>query len=499
MNSSYDICFVASEMYPFSKTGGLADVIGILPLTLHNLGYKVCVITPLYGRLATSEFSPHLAYEDINVGYPWPEISADVYRASYYGLPVYFIDRGEYFDRRYYYNTHKGDYFDNCERFIFFCRAAMALMKKMGSPPKIVHSHDWHAALVNSFIHYNKRHDSFWADTSTMFTIHNLAFQGRFSVRLFWDSGLPYEAWTMNGVEYYDSFNLLKGGITHADLVTTVSPSYAREILTTEFGCGLEGILKTRSTDLTGILNGADYSVWNPANDKYLEENYSLDNPQGKIVCKKNLIEILRLPPRLMDRPILGFIGRLRSQKGIDLLLEIIPDLVDKDVGVVVLGEGGAEYEAQLLNMVELYPHHISGVVGYTEEMAHKIQAGADIFLMPSRYEPCGLTQMYSLRYGTPPIATAVGGLKDTIVPFPDEKSTGFIFENPTSSNLFRTLEDALVLFKDKEEWKKLQTRGMKADFSWNRSAEMYIKAYQSLGYQQIDDTKDPKIVSDVI
>ncbi|MFP4085024.1 MAG: glycogen synthase GlgA [Desulfonatronovibrio sp.] len=490
MESKPDICFVASEMYPFSKTGGLADVIGILPLTLHQMGYKVCVITPLYGRLATSEFRPHLIYEDVNVGYPWPEISADIFQASFHGLPVYFIDRGEYFDRRYYYCTHKGDYFDNCERFIFFCRAAMALMKKMGNPPRIVHSHDWHAALVNSYIYYNKRHDPFWADTATIFTIHNLAFQGRFSVRLFWDSGLPYDAWTADGVEYYDSFNLLKGGIAHADLVTTVSPTYAREILTPEFGCGLEGILKKRSNDLIGILNGADYSVWNPEEDKYLEENYSVDNPAGKAVCKKNLLENLSLPLKLMQRPVLGFIGRLRSQKGIDLLLDIIPYLVQKDVGVIVLGEGGAEYEAQLMDLVERHPGNVAGVVGYTEEMAHKIQAGADLFLMPSRYEPCGLTQMYSLRYGTPPIATAVGGLKDTIIPHPNEQSTGFIFKQPTSRALRQAINEALELFENKQAWKELQVRGMKADFSWKRSAEIYTDAYQNLGFQKTEAEK---------
>ncbi len=499
MDYKPDICFVASEMYPFSKTGGLADVIGILPLTLHRLGYKVCVITPLYGRMATSEFSTHLVYEDVNVGYPWPETYADVFKSSFHGLPVYFIDRGEYFDRRYYYCTHKGDYFDNCERFIFFCRAVMSLMKRMGRPPRIVHSHDWHAALINSFIYYSKRHDPFWTDTSTVFTIHNLAFQGRFSVRLFWDSGLPYDAWTPDGVEYFDSFNLLKGGIAHADLVTTVSPSYAKEILTAEFGCGLEGILQRRSSVLSGILNGADYSVWNPENDKYLEANYSIDNPQGKTACKKDLLENLCLPARLMDRPLLGFIGRLRSQKGIDLLLEIIEKLVLKDVGIIILGEGDAEHETELLNLVERHPGHVSGVVGYTEEMAHKIQAGADIFLMPSRYEPCGLTQMYSLRYGTPPVATGVGGLKDTIVPYPDGKSTGFIFNDFTSEGLLRAIDEALEVFKDQKAWRKLQLRGMQEDFSWKRSAEIYVQAYKRLGHAKKDELDKSLTKSHVI
>lgn len=476
-----DIYFVASEMYPFSKTGGLADVLGVLPLTLYNMGYKVSVITPLYGRISTREFSPHLMYEDLKVGYPWPEICADVFRADFHGMPVYFIDRGEYFDRRYYYCTHKGDYFDNCERFIFFCRAAMALMKKIGNPPEIVHSHDWHTALINSFIYYQKQADPYWADTSTVFTIHNLAFQGRFSVRLFWDCGLPYEAWNPDGVEYYDSFNLLKGGIAHADMVTTVSPSYADEIVTPEFGCGLEGILQKKKSSMTGIINGADYSVWNPEQDKFLEANYSASDPHGKKVCKKDLIENLCLPPEMLDRPVLGFIGRLRSQKGIDLLLEIVPGLVKKNVGIVVLGEGDSEYEAQLMNLVELFPDNVSGIVGYTEEMAHKIQAGSDIFLMPSRYEPCGLTQMYSLRYGTPPIATAVGGLKDTIVPYPDENSTGFIYKNPTSKDLLNAIEQALEVFEDQEAWMNLQLRGMKADFSWKKSAELYVKSYEKL------------------
>ncbi len=477
-----DIYFVASEIYPFSKTGGLADVLGVLPLTLYKMGYKVSVITPMYGRISTRDFSPHLMYEDLKVGYPWPDISADVFRASFHGMPVYFIDRGEYFDRRYYYCTHKGDYFDNCERFIFFCRAAMALMKKIGNPPQIVHSHDWHTALINSFIYYQKLSDPYWAETSTVFTIHNLAFQGRFSVRLFWDCGLPYEAWNPDGVEYYDSFNLLKGGIAHSDMVTTVSPSYAEEIVTPEFGCGLEGILQKKKSSMTGIINGADYSVWNPEQDKFLEANYSATSPQGKKTCKKDLIDNLCLPSEMLNRPVLGFIGRLRSQKGIDLLLEIIPTLVKRNIGIVILGEGDSEYEAQLMNLVELYPDNVSGIVGYTEEMAHKIQAGADIFLMPSRYEPCGLTQMYSLRYGTPPIATAVGGLKDTIVPYPEKNSTGFIFKNSTSQDLLKAIDQALEVFDDKEAWMNLQLRGMKADFSWKKSAELYVKSYQKLG-----------------
>ncbi len=479
-----DIYFVASEIYPFSKTGGLADVMGVLPLTLHKMGLKVSVITPLYGRLTTSAYHLRLTYEDIKVGYPWPETTTDVFCADYQGMPVYLLDRGEYFDRRNYYCTHKGDYFDNCERFIFFCRAAMALMRTMDTPPKIVHSHDWHAALISPLLYYQRRSDPFWRDTGTVCTIHNLVFQGQFSVRLFWDCGLPYEAWNPDGVEYYDSFNLLKGGIAYADKVTTVSPSYAREILTPEFGCGMEGILQRRSHDVEGILNGADYEVWDPASDYYLEANYSLQDMYGKHLCKQDLLSRVYLSDTLLSRPVLGFIGRLRSQKGIDLLLELIPELVEQNVGVVVLGEGDPIYENELMNMVERFPGHVAGVVGYTEEMAHKIQAGADIFLMPSRYEPCGLTQMYSLRYGTPPVATAVGGLKDTIVPYPEEGATGFVFPQPMVQALREELQNALNLYQDPEAWKAMQVRGMSTDFSWWSSAQEYVRLYQRLGYE---------------
>jgi starch synthase len=477
----HDIVFLTSEIYPFSKSGGLADVMGILPLTLSRMGVNVAVITPFYGRLSTGQYPVHLVQENCPVGYPWADTTADIYLADYHGLPVYFIERGEYFDRRQYYCTHKGDYFDNCERFIFFCRAALAAIRHLGMDARIVHAQDWHAGLAMAYLAFWRRIDPFWAGVRTVMSIHNLAYQGRFSYRLFEQSGLPLEAWNMEGVEFYNSFNLLKAGIAYADKITTVSPSYASEIMTPEFGCGLEGILTRRVSDLVGILNGADYSIWSPENDQVLECTYSADKPEGKEDCKKHLMGMLGLSADLAERPLLGFIGRLRGQKGIDIVLEIIPELMKLDVGLVVLGEGKAEFEARLMSIMEDYPGRIVGIIGYTEEMSHLIQAGADIFLMPSRYEPCGLTQMYSLSYGTPPVATAVGGLRDTITPYPGSGANGFIFADPTPEALLTTVRKAVRVWEDRSAWKEVQVSAMQTRFSWENSARKYMDVYASL------------------
>jgi starch synthase len=482
MSYSEEIVYVTSEIYPFSKTGGLADVMGILPLTLHRMGYKVSVITPLYGRISTSKYQLRLVSEDLPVGYPWPGTSADIYKADFEGMPVYFIERGEYFDRRNYYCTHKGDYFDNCERFIFFCRAAMNWIRHMDLPPKIINANDWHAALVPVFLHFGRQQDPFWAGTSSVMSIHNLAFQGQFSARLFFESGLPVQAWHMDGVEYYNSFNLLKGGIAYADAISTVSPTYAREILTPAFGHGLEGILRKRADRLTGILNGADYDVWSPDNDSFLPCKYSVSDLAGKRNCKEHLLGIMGLNEDLLDRPLLGFVGRLRRQKGIDLVLEVAPELMERGLGLVVLGEGNSEFEAKLLDLVEQYQGRIGALVGYTEELSHKILAGSDLFLMPSRYEPCGLTQMYSLRYGTLPLANAVGGLKDTIVPYPEKEATGFIRNIERAEDLLEEVDMALGVWKKKRLWSQIQKRAMRTELSWARSSVQYIAMYNDLG-----------------
>ncbi|WP_027370604.1 glycogen synthase GlgA [Desulfovermiculus halophilus] len=476
------ILFVTSEIFPFSKTGGLGDVMGVLPVVLKDQGAKVAVITPFYGRLHTADFQIRLVLENCPVGYPWPEVTADIYMADYHGLPVYFVDRPEFFDRKNYYCTYHGEFFDNCERYIFFSRAAVALARKLGIPPYIMHAHDWHSSLVPAYVHAARRLDPFWHQTKTVLTIHNLAFQGQYSARLFWSSGLPAEAWDMDGAEHYGSFNMLKTGIGYAQRITTVSPTYAREIVTPEFGCGLHGILAKRQPDLRGILNGVDYSFWDPKHDKFLMYPYSPENMQGKAECKKTLLYLMGFHPRFMSRPVLGFIGRLREQKGIDIVLEIVDELMAMDVGLIILGEGDLGIETMLGNLVEQYPGQLAACIGYTEEKSHQIMAGTDIFLMPSRYEPCGLTQLYSLRYGTLPVASQVGGLLDTVIGYPAQGCTGFTFSPITGPALLRALQQAVAVWKDDGQWRRMQERAMHQDFSWQRSAREYMSVYREIG-----------------
>ena len=478
------VFLVASEMYPFSKSGGLGDVMGALPPAIARMGAPTAVITPFYGRLRTGEAPLRLTLSDCPVGYPWDPITVDVFETTYKGTTVYFLHRGEYFDRRQYYNDHKGDYFDNAERFIFFCRAALAVIRQLGESPAIIHAHDWQTALLPAFLHFQRRYDPFWAGTRSLITIHNIAFQGRFSSRLFENSGLPPEAWNMNGAEYYGDFSFLKAGIAYADMVSTVSPSYAREILTERFGFGLDGILRHREHELAGVLNGADYSIWDPRNDRYLSSPYSRQDFSGKQICKRNMIKELGLSPHLEDKPLLGFIGRLRGQKGIDLLIDILPKLMERDIGVVVLGEGNKKYEDTLVQMMNQYKGKLHATVAYTEDLAHRIQAGSDCFLMPSRYEPCGLTQMYALRYGTPPIATAMGGLRDTIIPHPHPKATGFTFLRSTPEDFMAAICDALDLWENKEAWNDMITRAMGQAFTWDKAGRQYIEMYRQLGLE---------------
>lgn len=473
---------MTSEMYPFSKTGGLADVLGALPPALARMGLKVSVITPFYGRMSTAGYELRLVQPDCPVGYPWPPITAEIYQAEYEGVDVFFIGRAEYFDRRFYYNTYDSDYFDNCERFNFFVRAALSWLGQWDEPPSVIHANDWQSALAPAYVQELRKTSPFWKDVKTVMTIHNLAFQGRFDQRLFWESGLPASLWHMDGAEFYGDFNMLKTGIACADAVTTVSPTYAEEILTPAFGCGLEGILNKRRHSLFGIINGADYEIWNPRSDRYIPCCYRSGNLAGKADCKNALIREMFLSDQLEERPILSFIGRLRQQKGIDLLIDILPRLMERDLGVVVLGEGNLIYEAALLEQMEEYQGKLAVRVGYGEDLAHRIHAGSDIFLMPSRYEPCGLTQMYALSFGTPPVATAVGGLRDTITPHPSPNATGFTFSSPTPQAFYEAVDASLTLWEDRDAWNGMARRAMEKAFTWDWSGSKYVELYRHIG-----------------
>ena len=475
------ILFATSEIYPFSKSGGLGDVAGVLPLALDQQGRDVAVMTPLYGRVDAMGHSLRLLKENCLVGYPWPEVTADIYVADYHGVSVYFVDRPEYFDRRQFYCTYHGEYFDNCERFIFFCRAVMAWSKWLDTRPTVLHCNDWHTSLIPAYLHEARQTDSFWSETGSVLTIHNLAFQGQYSARLFWESGLSSSAWSMEGAEYYGSFNMLKTGIAYADKVTTVSPSYAGEIMTPEFGYGLEGILSKRAEDVVGILNGVDYSIWDPRADPFLRAHYGPYDLEGKQLCKEDLLERMGLHSRYANRPILGFIGRMRWQKGVDLILDILPELVEMDLALVFLGEGALETETHLTNLSEQHPGQLAVSIGYTEELSHQIMAGADLFLMPSRYEPCGLTQLYGLRYGTLPVTSNVGGLRDTVVPWPEPGCTGFKFERFHPEEFAATVRAAVDLWADPRGWAAVRERAMLRDFSWEQSAREYDNLYRGL------------------
>jgi starch synthase len=399
------------------------------------------------------------------------------------GVPVYCFEREDLFDRPNLYRTSEGDYYDNLERFTFFNHASLLFAKATGMRFDLIHCHDWQTGLVPAYLGTLLRTDSFFSSTATLFTIHNIGYQGLFPADKLSVCGLPPETYQPEGVEYWGAISLLKAGIVYADAVTTVSRRYSREIQAPEFGMGMEGILRKRSAALHGILNGADYSVWDPARDPHLPSPYSPDRLSGKGVDKAALLKEAGLEPALMERPVLGMISRLSRQKGCDLLIPILDELVRMKVGMVILGEGEESYEKDLRVSAEKYPESVAVKIGFDEALAHRIMAGADMLLVPSLYEPCGLTQMYALKYGTVPVVRATGGLDDTIEEFDPRTQTGNGFKfGPYEPNaLLSAVRRAVDLWAGKETWEILVRNGMAASYSWDVSAEKYLELYQSL------------------
>ena len=470
------ILMVASEVAPFAKTGGLADVVAALPRALARLGHSVDVVIPRYRGIAAGE---PLARVTVPLG--GQVADATVYAVAEPGVRTIFVGHADYFDRDYLYGAVGHDYPDNPERFAFLSRAALEWAVSSGERYDAIHAHDWQAGLVPVLL--RQLVSPTLRGVPTIFTIHNLAYQGIFDASWLPRLGLGWELMSVNGLEYWNRISLLKGGIVFSRVITTVSPQYAREIQTPEYGCGFNGILRSRSADLVGIRNGIDYDQWDPARDPYLPEPFDASCLDGKAAAKRMVLEMFGLPAdeKGRRRPLVGMISRLVDQKGFDLLAELGDELPRLDASFVLLGTGERRYEDLWLALAARYPERIAAKIDFDEAMAHRIEGGADLFLMPSRFEPCGLNQMYSLRYGTVPLVRATGGLYDTVRNWDRTtgSGTGFTFDTYSSQALLSTLRRALGVYEDRAAWRRMQIAGMQENFSWDAPAREYVKVYE--------------------
>ncbi len=416
MAHNLKVLFVVSEAVPYAKTGGLADVAGALPFALKDLGVDVKVLMPYYGQTRQKKIPMRSAAEDLGVWLGDRNMAFDL-MAPEDDSPFYFVARDEYFDRSQLYGTPKGDYFDNLERFNLLCSAVLPFCQALDFQPDIIHCHDWQASLVPVYLRYRWMAEPTFANSRSLLTIHNLAYQGLFPKDKFPLLGLDWYLFSMTGLEFYDKINLLKGGIVFADAINTVSRGYSKEIQTPEFGYGLEGVLQDRSEVLFGIVNGVDYNDWNPETDQLIPATFGPQDLKGKAKNKAALMEAYNLDKKLAKAPLIGIISRLADQKGFDLVAEVLPKLMAQGVMLVILGTGEEKYHELLTQEAKKYPGQLGVKIAFDNQLAHLIEAGADMFLMPSRYEPCGLNQLYSMKYGTVPVVRATGGLMDTVAP----------------------------------------------------------------------------------
>ena len=490
MSKPINILFVASEVDPFAKTGGLADVSSALPKAIKEQGHEIRIMLPRYRFISERKFKLHdiIRLKDIPIPVGNDTALGNV-KSSFISnlkekVQVYFLDNEKYFGRDGVYQspTSKKDYKDNDERFVFFCRGVIETLKRLGWQPDIIHCNDWQTGLIPAYLKTLYADDPLFKNVKTIFTIHNMAYQGSFPFETFEKSNLPKDAFKAEGVEAYGKFNFIKAGLVYADTITTVSEKYAHEICDSdEYGAGLNGLLHTRKKDLRGILNGIDTHIWNPLSDEHIFRKYDIKSIDAKVDNKRALLRKFGLAFE-ETTPVIGAISRLVEQKGFDLVLEVIEDLMKQKVQFVMLGSGDPELEKHFDKVQKKYPKQMGITFGYDEELAHMIEAGSDLFLMPSRYEPCGLNQMYSMRYGTLPIVRATGGLDDTVEDYSGSgKGTGFKFEKYDAKELMKALLRAIKVFQQQEEWKKLMRNGMQKDFSWAHSASKYIALYKDL------------------
>ncbi len=473
------IAFAASECVPFSKTGGLADVVGALPRALAALGHQVSVYVPRYRQTKLED--PQTVVRSVTVPFDDKYRFCSVVTAgTSSGVRFYFVEYPPYFDREAIYGTPAGDYPDNAERFALFCRAVIEASKILGVP-HVFHCHDWQAALVPVMLRTLYAEDPAFREVATVFTIHNMGYQGLFPPDTLPLLTLPWDLLTISKMEFFGQVNFLKGALVMSDYVTTVSKKYSQEIQTTEYGFGLEGVLRNRAATVTGILNGVDYEEWSPQTDKFIVAKYSAQDLAAKQKCKQDLLAAFGIKNADTKIPVIGIVSRFAAQKGFDLIAQIIDRLAREGMIMVILGSGDKLYEEAFQRLNKQFPSKIAIKVAFDNAIAHKIEAGADMFLMPSRYEPCGLNQIYSLKYGTVPIVRATGGLDDTIEPWDARtgKGTGFKFTDYTGEALLATIKQALVAYQDPSSWQTLMRNGMVRDFSWGASAREYGKVYE--------------------
>ena len=475
------ICFVSSESDPFVKTGGLADVSGSLPIALENLGCELKLFLPYYDLIDSNRFNikPVDGFKNIKVkiGEKTTEFNLFSCKLQNTSIDAYFIDCPGYFHRKKVYTNDA----DEDERFILYQNAVLISLQLLNWAPDVIHCNDWQTGLIPAYLKKNYSTDGFFSKTVSVFSIHNIAYQGLFDKSSFLKTNFPKDDFQPFGpFELYNKFCFIKAGISFAEIVTTVSQTYAEEIKTPEFGCGLEGVLVNRKDNLYGIINGINNKVWNPALDKLIPQNYSFQTFADKVKNKKLLLEKAKLEFN-ENTPLLGIVSRFAWQKGFELFEPIMEKLLLNDLQLVVLGEGEKKYEDYFKNISSKYPEKIKAFVEYNNDIAHQITAASDIFLMPSKYEPCGLNQMYSLQYGTVPVVRKTGGLADTvkdIYEYP-ETGNGFNFIDIDPSQFYDAITRALTCFKNKNTWMKIVQNGMQEDFSWNNSAKKYLDIYK--------------------
>jgi starch synthase len=478
------IVMAASECVPFAKTGGLADVVGALPRELVKLGHEVTVYLPLYARVRPLiADTQKTVVESITIPFRYyNRFVGIVDGGTRDGVRFLFVDCPELFDRPDLYGPSGGDYLDNAERFGLYCRAVLEATKLLGVPD-IFHIHDWQASLIPVYLHTVYAPDPMLRKAGVVLTIHNAAYQGKFAPATTEQLLFPWDVFKMDMVEQFDRFNFLKGGVVLSDMLTTVSQRYASEIQTPEFGEQLDGVLHSRAADLRGILNGVDYAQWDPAVDGNLAAHYSPKDLAGKSVCRKDLLHAFGLEQVAESTPVIGIVSRFVTQKGFDIVSHIAEELAGRDVAVVALGSGEPIYENFFRDWAFRHPQNVAVRVGYDDALSHKIEAGADMFLMPSRYEPCGLNQIYSLKYGTVPVVRATGGLDDTIDEWDEAKGTGtgFKFQGYEPLDLLASIDRALAAFKDKKGWTQLMRNGMARNYAWDGPAKQYAEVYEEV------------------